>query len=86
MQKIFTTHDLLRFYFGECSHEEESLILGGLQEIGLNTNQLSDELTTCSFSENGPTDATVTRLLQFSQSLHFYETKVAGLKAEITAN
>ena len=86
MQKISTTHDLIRFYFGECSREEEKLILGDLQEIGLDTNQLSDELNSGTFSEHGPSDATVMRLLQFSQSLHFYETKVTGLKAEITAN
>jgi hypothetical protein len=56
MQKISTTHNLIRFYFGECSHEEEKLILGDLREIGLDTDQLSDE------------------------------TKITGLKAEITSN
>lgn len=86
MQKISTSHDLIRFYFGECSHEEEMSLLGDLQEIGLDTDQLSDELNSGTFSEHGPNDSTVTRLLQFSQSLHFYDTKVAGLKAEITAN
>jgi hypothetical protein len=86
MQKLFTSNDLIRFYFGECSREEEKLILGDLQEIGLDTDQLSDEINSGTFSEHGPNDATVMRLLQFSQSLHFYETKVTGLKAEITAN
>ncbi|MFN5372043.1 MAG: hypothetical protein ACK5B6_11330 [Bacteroidia bacterium] len=86
MQKISTTHNLIRFYFGECSHEEEKLILGDLREIGLDIDQLSDELNSGTFIEQGPTDATITRLLQFSQSLHFYETKITGLKAEITSN
>jgi len=86
MQKISTTHDLIRFYFGECSREEEMSLLGDLHEIGLDADQLSDEFISTSFSEQGPSDATITRLLQFSQSLHFYDTKVSGLKAEITAN
>jgi hypothetical protein len=86
MQKISTTHDLIRFYFGECSREEEMSLLGDLHEIGLDTDQLSDDLMSVLFNEHGPSDATLTRLLQFSQSLHFYDMKVAGLKAEITAN
>jgi hypothetical protein len=87
MQKLFTSNDLIRFYFGECSREEEKMLLGDLQEIGVDADVFSDEIDSFnSFSEQGPSDATLIRLLQFSQSLHFYETKVSGLKAEITAN
>jgi hypothetical protein len=87
MQKLFTSHDLIRFYFGECSREEENMLLGDLHEMGLNTDELTDEFdTSLAFTEQGPSHATINRLLQFSQSLHFYETRVSGLKAEITAN
>ena len=87
MQKLFTSNELIRFYFGECSLEEEKLLLGDLREMGINPDEFSDDLSSFkAFSEQGPSDATITRLLQFSQSLHFFETKVKGLKAEITAN
>ncbi len=87
MQKLFTSNELIRFYFGECSREEERKLLGDLQEIGINADEFANDADfSCTLNENGPSETTINRLLQFSQSLHFYETKVSGLKAEITAN
>ncbi len=87
MQKLFTSNELIRFYFGECSLEEEYKLLGDLREMNINVDEFTGDADfSCAFNENGPSNATINRLLQFSQSLHFYETKVSGLKAEITAN
>ena len=57
MQKLFTSNDLIRFYFGECSREEEKMLLGDLQEIGVDADVFSDEIDSFnSFSEQGPSE------------------------------